>query len=129
MRPEILFPLYAPVTTLAGVGPRLGKLFERLAGPAVVDLLWHLPTGIVDRRFAPKVREAPPGAIATLTVEVDAHQPGRGKRPYRVRCRDETGFLHLIFFHAKGDYLARQLPVGATRIVSGRIEHFNNEIQ
>jgi ATP-dependent DNA helicase RecG len=129
LRPEILFPLYAPVTTLAGVGPRLGKLFERLAGPAVVDLLWHLPTGIVDRRFAPKVREAPPGAIATLTVEVDAHQPGRGKRPYRVRCRDETGFLHLIFFHAKGDYLARQLPVGATRIVSGRIEHFNNEIQ
>jgi ATP-dependent DNA helicase RecG len=129
LRPEILFPLYAPVTTLAGVGPRLGKLFERLAGPAVVDLLWHLPTGIIDRRFAPKVREAPPGAIATLTVEIDAHQPGQGKRPYRVRCRDETGFLHLIFFHAKGDYLARQLPVGTTRIVSGRVEHFNNEIQ
>jgi len=98
LRPEILFPLYAPVTTLAGVGPRLGKLFERLAGPAVVDLLWHLPSGIIDRRFAPKVREAPAGAIATLTVVVDGH-------------------------------LARQLPVGATRIVSGRIEHFNNEIQ
>ena len=129
MRPEVLFPLFAPVTTLAGVGPRLGKLFERLAGPAVVDLLWHLPTGIVDRRFAPKVREAPAGVIATLTVEVDAHLPGHGKRPYRVRCRDETGFLHLIFFHAKGDYLARLLPLGTRRIVSGRVEHFNNEIQ
>ena len=129
MRPEILFPLYAPVTTLAGVGPRLGKLFERLVGPAVVDLLWHLPTGIIDRRFAPKVREAPAGAIATLKVEVDGHLPGHGKRPYRVRCRDETGFLHLIFFHAKADYLARQLPIGTTRIVSGRVEHFNNEIQ
>jgi ATP-dependent DNA helicase RecG len=129
LRPEILFPLYAPVTTLPGVGSRLGKLFERLAGPAVVDLLWHLPTGIIDRRFAPKVREAPPGAIATLTIVVDGHAPGQGKRPYRVRCRDETGFLHLVFFHAKGDYLARQLPVGATRIVSGRVEHFNNEIQ
>jgi ATP-dependent DNA helicase RecG len=129
LRPEILFPLYAPVTTLAGVGPRLGKLFERLAGPAVVDLLWHLPTGIIDRRFAPKVREAPPGAIATLTVVVDGHVPGQGKRPYRVRCRDETGFLHLVFFHAKSDYLVRQLPVGTTRIVSGRVEHFNNEIQ
>jgi ATP-dependent DNA helicase RecG len=129
LRPEILFPFFAPITTLAGVGPRLGKLFERLAGPAVVDLLWHLPTGIVDRRFAPKVREAPAGTIATLTVQVDAHQPGHGKRPYRVRCRDETGFLHLVFFHVKGDYLARQLPVGATRIVSGRVEHFNNEIQ
>jgi ATP-dependent DNA helicase RecG len=129
LRPEILFPLYAPITTLAGVGPRLGKLFERLAGPAVVDLLWHLPTGIIDRRFAPKVREAPPGATATLKIVVDGHVAGHGKRPHRVRCRDETGFLHLVFFHAKGDYLARQLPVGATRIVSGRIEHFNNEIQ
>jgi ATP-dependent DNA helicase RecG len=129
LRPEILFPLYAPITTLAGVGPRLGKLFERLAGPAVVDLLWHLPTGIIDRRFAPKVREAPPSATATLKIVVDGHVAGHGKRPHRVRCRDETGFLHLVFFHAKGDYLARQLPVGATRIVSGRIEHFNNEIQ
>jgi ATP-dependent DNA helicase RecG len=129
LRPEILFPLYAPVTTLSGVGPRLSKLFERLAGPAVVDLLWHVPTAIIDRRFAPKVREAPAGAIATLTVIVDGHVPGHGKRPHRVRCRDETGFLHLVFFHAKGDYLARQLPVGATRIVSGRVEHFNNEIQ
>src|SRR4029077_8013440 len=61
LRPEILFPLYAPVTTLAGGGPRVGKLFERLAGPAVVDLLWQLPPGIIDRRFAPKVHDAPAG--------------------------------------------------------------------
>ena len=129
LRPEVLFPLYAPVITLPGVGPRLGKLFERLAGPSVVDLLWHLPTGIIDRRLSPKVREASAGTIATLTVQVDGHLPGHGKRPYRVRCRDDTGFLHLVFFHAKADYLARQLPLGATRIVSGRVEHFNNEIQ
>src|SRR6266446_2943195 len=129
LRPEVLFPLYAPVITLPGVGPRLGKLFERLAGPFVVDLLCHLPTGIIDRRLSPKVREACAGTIATLTVQVDGHLPGHGKRPYRVRCRDDTGFLHLVFFHAKADYLARQLQLGATRIVSGRVEHFNNEIQ
>ncbi len=61
MRPEILFPLFAPVTALAGVGPRFAKLFERLAGPQVVSLLWHLPSGIVDRRFAPKIADAPSG--------------------------------------------------------------------
>ncbi|MBV9522224.1 MAG: ATP-dependent DNA helicase RecG, partial [Alphaproteobacteria bacterium] len=129
MRPEILFPLFAPVTKLPGIGPRLGKLFERLAGPAVVDLLWHLPSGLVDRRFRPKVREARPGAIATLTVRVEQHLPGHGNRPYRVRCMDETGFLHLVFFHAKGDYLQHLLPLGATRIVSGRVDVFNNEVQ
>ncbi|HUK57944.1 MAG TPA: ATP-dependent DNA helicase RecG [Stellaceae bacterium] len=130
MRPEILFPIFAPVTTLPGVGPRLGKLFEHLAGPAVVDLFWHLPIDIIDRRFTPKIAAAPAGVIATISVIVDAHEPPRSPRqPYRVRCRDETGFLHLVFFHAKGDYLARTLPVGSKRVVSGKVEYFNNQVQ
>jgi ATP-dependent DNA helicase RecG len=130
MRPEVLNSLFASVTSLPGVGPRFGKLIEHVAGPSAVDLLWHLPTGLVDRSFAPKVREAPPGVIATLRVTVDAHiKPYKPRVPYRVRCRDETGFLHLVYFHVKGDYLEKLLPVGATRIVSGRIEHFNDEIQ
>ncbi len=129
LRPEVLFPLFAPVTALPGIGPRLGKLFEKLTGPAVVDLLWHLPTALVDRRYRPKVHEAEAGRIATIRLRVDQHLPGRGNRPYRVRCHDETGFLHLVFFHVKGDYLERLLPVGATRVVSGRVEHFNNEVQ
>jgi ATP-dependent DNA helicase RecG len=129
LRPEILFPLFAPVTSLSGIGPRLRGLFEKLAGSHVVDLLWHLPTGIIDRRARPTVSEAPAGTIATLRVRVDAHLPGHGRRPYRVRCHDASGFLHLVYFHIKGDYLAKLLPVGAERIVSGRIEHFNNEVQ
>jgi ATP-dependent DNA helicase RecG len=130
LRPEILYPLFTDVTTLSGVGPRLGKLIADLAGPNLVDLLFHLPTGVIDRRFAPTVRDAPAGRIATLTVTVETHIPPRHPRqPYRVRCRDATGFLHLVYFHAKGDYLTRLLPVGSTRIVSGRVERFNNEIQ
>jgi ATP-dependent DNA helicase RecG len=130
MRPEVLNPLFASVTSLPGVGPRFGKLIEQLTGPCAVDLLWHLPNGIIDRSFTPKVREAPAGVIATLKVIVDAHlKPYKARAPYRVRCRDETGFLHLVYFHVKGDYLEKLLPVGATRIVSGRVEHFNNEIQ
>ncbi len=130
MRPEILFPLFAPVTSLKGVGPRLGKLFETLGTPQVVDLLWHLPTGLIDRRFQPKIAQAQDGAIATITVTVDQHQkPHNRRQPYRVRCRDETGFLFLVFFHAQTDYLEKILPLGATRIVSGKVEHYNNQIQ
>jgi len=130
VRPEILFPLFAPVTSLPGVGARHGALYEGLTGPAVVDILWHLPVGLVDRRCRPKIAEAEHGTVATLTLHIDQHMPGGGgKRPYRVRCSDETGFLHLVFFHAKGDYLERLLPPGSTRIVSGKVEHFNNERQ
>ncbi|MBM3487184.1 MAG: ATP-dependent DNA helicase RecG [Alphaproteobacteria bacterium] len=130
MRPKILFPLFAPVTTLPGLGPRLGKLVERLAGPHVVDLLWHVPSGIIDRRFAPRIAEAPEGRIATITLVVDAHQPPRNPRsPYKVRCRDATGFLDLVFFHPRLDYLLKALPPGETRVVSGRVEHFGGVAQ
>src|SRR6185437_7256779 len=50
MRPQSLTPLFAQVTSLSGIGPRLGKLVERLSGPLVVDLLWHLPVGVADRQ-------------------------------------------------------------------------------
>src|SRR5689334_8163882 len=89
LRPSVLNPLFAAITTLPGIGPRLGKLIEKLAGPKVVDLLWHLPSGLIDRRFTPKVGDAPPGKIATLTVEVLAHAPSppRNSRvPYKVTC-------------------------------------------
>lgn len=125
MRPQILFPLFAPITTLPGVGPRLASLVEKAAGDKVVDLLWHLPTGIIDRRFSPTVAEAPPGQIATLTVTVETHQPGATRRqPYRIYCADPSGTLVLVFFHAKADYLLRTFPPGETRIVSGTVEDY-----
>ncbi|MFQ5785962.1 MAG: DEAD/DEAH box helicase, partial [Alphaproteobacteria bacterium] len=129
-RPRILFPLFAEVTTLPGVGPRIGRLIAKLAGPRVVDLLWHLPNGLIDRRFAPKVAEAPAGRIATISLRVERHLPSPSpRRPYKVRCADETGFLHLVFFHPREDYLRKALPEGEERVVSGRVERFGDEIQ
>ena len=129
MRPEVLFPLFAPATALGGVGPRIGKAIERLAGAQVVDLLWHLPSGIIDRSLTPKIAEAPAGAIVTLSVAVGRHRPGRGPRPYRIECADETGMLELVFFHAREDYLRKVLPPGQRRVVSGRVESYRGALQ
>jgi ATP-dependent DNA helicase RecG len=130
LRPEILFPLFAPVTALPGVGPRFGKLIGKLAGDNVAALCWHLPTGLIDRSLAPKIVDAPTGAIVTLTVVVDGHvAPGNQRQPYKVRCRDETGFIHLVFFNARPDYLLKALPVGEVRVVSGRVDRFGVELQ
>lgn len=132
LRPQILFPLFAKATTLPGIGPRLGKLVEKIAGDKVVNLLWHLPSGLIDRRFAPKVGDAPPGKIATLVLEVLAHAPSppRNKRvPYRITCGDDTGRITLVFFHAQEDYLQRVLPTGEHRVVSGKIELFDGKRQ
>ena len=130
MRPAILNPLFAPATVLPGVGPRTAPAVERLAGPLVVHLLWHLPSGLIDRRHAPKIAEAEAGTTATLTVRVDQHRPAPDRRrPTRVFCSDETGTLTLVFFHAKGDWLRQKLPEGAVRVVSGRIERYGSELQ
>ena len=130
MRPEILFPLFAPVTALPGVGPRLAKLFEALCGPHVVDVCWHLPSGLIDRRYAPKLNEAEPGRIATLVLTVGAHRPPHNPRqPYRVPCHDETGSIDLVFFHPRADYLAKALPEGEVRVASGKVELFQDRLQ
>jgi ATP-dependent DNA helicase RecG len=130
MRPEKLFPLFKPVTSLAGIGPRVGAAIEGIAGPHIVDLLWHLPKGVIDRRYAPRIAEAETGRVATITLTVERHQaPPNRRLPYKVYCSDETGSLILVFFHAHADYLKRRLPEGEQRIVSGTIERFNNETQ
>jgi ATP-dependent DNA helicase RecG len=128
MRSALLDPLFAPVTVLPGIGPQLGRLIEKAAGPNVVDLLWHLPVGLVDRRAAPSIGVLNPrdwpDAIVTLKARVERHQPGFGRRPYRVLCGDGSGTLTLVYFNVKGDYLQRLLPVGAERIISGRVEYY-----
>ena len=130
MRPQSLTPLFAQVTSLPGIGPRLGKLVERLAGPLVVDLLWHLPIGVIDRRHAPTVAKAEAGTIATITVTVDEHiVPHNRRQPYRVWCSDDTGKLCLTYFNGREDYLKKLLPPGERRVVSGKVEIWQGDVQ
>ncbi len=130
MRPEILFTLFTPVTGLEGIGPRLAKLVEKVAGPRIVDLLWLLPTNLIDRTPSPTLAAAIPGGIVTVTVTVDEHRKAHSKRqPYRVVCHDDTGILTLVFFHAREDYLQKLLPTGQTRLVSGKLEQYGDDLQ
>jgi ATP-dependent DNA helicase RecG len=130
-RPFALDPLFRAVTALPGIGPRNGKLMEKLTGgPKVLDVLFHKPIDFVDRRFAPKIKDAPNGKIATLTLKVGKHFPNaRPGLPYRVWCTDETGTINLVFFHAHKDWIQKQLPENAAVIVSGRVEYFQGNPQ
>ena len=102
MRPEILFSLFKPITSLKGVGPRIATLIEKIAGSQIVDLCWHLPFALIDRRYAPKIVDAQPGVIATLTVTVLAHKkPANRRMPYKVTCGDDNGKIDLVFFEVQ----------------------------
>ncbi len=127
MRPTELFPLFAPVSRLPGVGPKIEKLLSKLAGPRPLDLIWHLPVSLIDRRLSQSIAEAVPGRTVTLRVRVDTHQaPGSSRQPYRVYCMDATGTLVLAFFHPRGDYLTTALPPKQWRTVSGLLEVYGD---
>ncbi len=130
-RPFILDPLFRALTALPGIGPRTGVLFEKLiGGPKILDLVWHKPSDFIDRRFSPKIVDAPNGPVATLTVTVEKHSPAaRRSLPYRVRCVDDTGSVDLVFFNAHADFILKELPIGATVIVSGLIDHYQGRAQ
>jgi ATP-dependent DNA helicase RecG len=130
LRPEILFTLFSAITGLPGIGPKVARLVEKLAGEKRVDLLWLLPREIIDRRHSPTIAQARAGEIATLSVQVGTHSPPPSRQqPYRVECSDDTGQITLVFFHARTDYLRRLLPEGEPRVISGRVEHYRGDIQ
>ena len=122
MRPEILFSLYSPITTLKGVGPRVAPLLERVAGPIVRDVLWLRPHSVVHRTTG-TLADAIDGQVMTFDVVInDFQRPRTNAQPWRVRVADETGFLTLAFFGGFGGQLEQRHPVGARRLVSGRVE-------
>lgn len=132
MRPALLNPLFALVTSLAGVGPRQDKLFRYLLGrsetPRLVDLLLHLPASVIDRRARPKIRDAAQGTMVTLEVTVDRHRPPpprNSRAPYLVYASDDTGDVVLTFFRAKPGYVEKLLPVGEKRYVSGTLQMYD----
>jgi ATP-dependent DNA helicase RecG len=136
MRPLLLNPLFAPVTSLTGVGPRQDKLFRYLLDrdetPRLVDLLLHLPASVIDRRARPKIRDAVPGQVVTLEVTVDRHRPaspGRSRAPHLVYASDETGDVVLTYFRTQPGYVEKLLPVGEKRYVSGTGQMFDGTLQ
>ncbi len=134
MRPPVLYPLFASLASLPGIGPRYAKLYEKLCGPRVLDLILHAPTAVLERRPVAHLGEIwsgqarpstlPPETCITLTVTPCEHRaPASKGKPWRIACEDAQGNpLTLIYFHAYSDQLAELLPVGEQRLISGKVE-------
>ncbi len=129
-------PLFAGVDTLKGIGPRLADLFGRLLCPRgdrparCLDLLMHLPHGVIDHDIKADSSTLAEGSRATLDVTVLAHRPPFKKRaPYRVQCALGDEALHLVFFQGRQRYLTEQLPINQPRIVSGTVTRYGKTWQ
>jgi ATP-dependent DNA helicase RecG len=122
-----LAPLFAPLTSLRGIGPAVAGLIARVAGGnRVIDLLFHMPESYLDRSARPTIRTAKPGTVATLAVEVVRHErPANSRQPWRIIVKDDTGTAELVFFRFTRE---AQMPPGAKLLVSGKLDSFNNRL-
>jgi ATP-dependent DNA helicase RecG len=129
MRPEILFPLFRDIDTLKGVGPRVHPALIKIAGPMVRDVAFTLPQGLIQRRWM-TAAGAVEDEVGIFEIQIDQHiGPRKPGQPYKVRGFDDTGWVHLVYFKTYGDSLLKSLPVGARRVVSGKVERFGSEVQ
>jgi ATP-dependent DNA helicase RecG len=127
VNPDSLAPLFAPLTSLRGIGPAVAALIARAAGgDRVIDLLFHMPESYLDRTARPTIRAAQPGTVATLSVEVVRHErPATSRQPWRIIVKDDTGIAELVFFKFTRE---TQTPPGAKLLVSGKLDMFNNRL-
>ena len=130
MRPEVLNPLFAEVEVLKGVGPQVAKLLKRLNLTRVIDVLYHLPTGAIERVQAAAANVALLGRNVILELTPYQTRESRsGRGPMRVFASDSEGnTISLIYFNNPG-WAKRSLPMGETRIVSGKLEAYGDEWQ
>lgn len=130
MRPDRLNPLFADAASLPGVGPAAVRALERLGITRVRDLLFHFPVGWRETRSLPGLAGAREGERVAVPVRITAHEPSRGRGPFRILADDESGVgLVLAFFGPKASGLAARFPVGADLRVAGRLELWSGRFQ
>lgn len=131
MRPDILNPLFAEVTSLKGVGPGLAKPLERLRIARVVDVAFHLPTGHIDRFPRDELMVSDAGRVIAISLTVKEHRVSSSPRgPTRVRAEDAAGnSVALVYFGGNSGWVKKLLPIGETKIVSGRLDLYGQDLQ
>ena len=129
MRPDLLNPLFAEIEALKGVGPQLAKALHRLGLVRVVDLLFHLPTGAIERVRAPHATPALLGRNVVLEVKPFDARQSSGRGPTRIYAADGDGnVITLAFFNNPG-WAKKQLPLGEAKVVSGKLEAYGDQWQ
>ena len=125
-RPEVLFPLYAPLNGMKGIGPRTAQHLEQLDIRLPRDLLFSLPRSALVRRRISTIAEGRTQESVAVEVTVVSHKPGARKGlPHRVWVDDGQNRFHLVFFQAQRDWIEKSLPAGQRRLVCGKVDEFN----
>ena len=131
MRPDILNPLFAEVTSLKGVGQALARPLERLRIARVIDLLFHLPSGWIDRLPRDELMQGDVGRTIVITLTPRDYRISSSPRsPTRVQATDSHGnYVSLTFFGGSSGWAKKLFPIGEAKRVSGKLEQYGDQLQ
>ncbi len=137
MRPERLYPIFAQINTLKGVGDKLAQKFHQLVGGEKIwDLLCHFPRAVLTRTKIPSLAQAKhyDGQEVLITaIPIQHIAPPRRGMPYRVLMADPDSMIRermeIVFFSVKHDYLTRYFPLHQPLTLAGRIDIFREKLQ
>ncbi len=130
MRPETLNPLFAETAGLKGVGPGLARPLERLGLTRLRDLAYHLPDRFVSRRAVADLDEASVGEHVVIALTPIEYRNSTGRAPLRILASDAVGNIcALTWFGRIGGGAKKQLPLGETRWIAGRLDQYGQMLQ
>ena len=98
-------------------------------GDRVIDLLFHFPSGLVNR--VDDISKLSVGDRFTTVVTITAHIPPtfRG-RPYKIIGQMPNGdLITIIYFNYRAPYLIKTFPLNSTLTISGKAERSYDGIQ
>lgn len=129
-RPEVLWPLFADIKALDGIGPKTAQVLAQAGTEAPRDLLYTLPYSCTDRRPRATLQGVVFPSVATVEVTVGRHwPPNRKGGAYRIDVDDAEMRFQLVFFRGNAEYQQKLLPIGERRVVSGKVELFDGKAQ
>lgn len=130
MRPEILNSIFGETQSLKGVGKALAKPLEKLRLTRVKDLLYHKPSYWMHRKRVQELDEADVGLTIIAKVTPADYRSGGPRSPFRVQATDTRGnYISLTFFGRNTGWPKKLLPLGESKIISGKLERYGDELQ
>ncbi len=123
--------IFSSILTIPSIGENVAAALHRLHIREVKDFLFHFPSNVILKKINPALRFLVGGEQITSMVTIEEVSPPQKfsrRHPFKIICSNETGFISLVYFNYQPSYLLKTIKVGQQKIISGKVEKFNNEL-
>lgn len=98
------------------------KLFNKLLGDRVIDVLLHMPSYGIEKVYIEQLSQDDVGKIVTTKVKIDCIDINYGSsRPVVIYAKNGSGIIEILFFNYQKAYIKKMFQVGQEVGISGKL--------